>query len=120
MKRLLLATAALSACALVAPGAWAQAYPVKPVRVVIPWPPGGSNDVVGRLVLQRLTQTMGQQFVVDNRAGAAGSIGAEVVAKAPDGKEKRFTTKVRIDTPVELEYYQNGGVLQTVLRKLNS
>ena len=83
MKRLLLATAALSACALAAPGAWAQAYPVKPVRVVIPWPPGGSNDVVGRLVLQRLTQTMGQQFVVDNRAGAAGSIGAEVVAKAP-------------------------------------
>jgi tripartite-type tricarboxylate transporter receptor subunit TctC len=83
MKRLLFATVALSACALAAPGAWAQAYPVKPVRVVIPWPPGGSNDVVGRLVLQRLTQTMGQQFVVDNRAGAAGSIGAEVVAKAP-------------------------------------
>ncbi|MGQ0750161.1 MAG: Bug family tripartite tricarboxylate transporter substrate binding protein [Betaproteobacteria bacterium] len=65
------------------PIAQAQSYPAKPVRVVIPWPPGGSNDVVGRLVLQKLAQTMGQQFVVDNRAGAAGSIGAEVVAKAP-------------------------------------
>jgi tripartite-type tricarboxylate transporter receptor subunit TctC len=64
-------------------GAVAQSYPSKPVRVVIPWPAGGSNDVVGRLVMQKLVQTMGQQFVVDNRAGAAGSIGAEVVAKAP-------------------------------------
>ncbi|HJQ62883.1 MAG TPA: tripartite tricarboxylate transporter substrate-binding protein, partial [Burkholderiales bacterium] len=86
MKRLLSASVVIVACAISAPGAWAQAYPVKPVRVVIPWPPGGSNDVVGRLVLQKLAQTMGQQFVVDNRAGAAGSIGAEVVAKsAPDG-----------------------------------
>ena len=66
-----------------AAGAVAQSYPSKPVRVVIPWPAGGSNDVVGRLVMQKLAQTMGQQFVVDNRAGAAGSIGAEVVAKAP-------------------------------------
>lgn len=86
MKRLLSAGAVIVACVISAPGAWAQAYPVKPVRVVIPWPPGGSNDVVGRLVLQKLAQTMGQQFVVDNRAGAAGSIGAEVVAKSqPDG-----------------------------------
>jgi len=83
MKRLLFAAAALGACVLATQVAWGQAYPVKPVRVVIPWPPGGSNDVVGRLVLQKLAQTMGQQFVVDNRAGAAGSIGAEVVAKAP-------------------------------------
>ena len=83
MKRLLSAGVVIVACAISAPGAWAQAYPVKPVRVVIPWPPGGSNDVVGRLVLQKLAQTMGQQFVVDNRAGAAGSIGAEVVAKSP-------------------------------------
>ena len=68
---------------LSAPG---QAYPLKPVRVVIPWPPGGSNDVVGRLVLQKLSDWMGQQFVVDNRPGAAGSIGSDVVAKAaPDG-----------------------------------
>jgi tripartite-type tricarboxylate transporter receptor subunit TctC len=64
----------------------AQTYPTKAVRVVIPWPPGGSNDVVGRLVMQKLSEAMGQQFVIDNRAGAAGSIGSESVAKAaPDG-----------------------------------
>ena len=64
----------------------AQSYPAKPVRVVIPWPPGGSNDIVGRLVLQKMGESLGQQFVVDNRAGAAGSIGADLVAKAaPDG-----------------------------------
>lgn len=66
--------------------ALAQAYPAKTVRVIIPWPPGGSNDVVGRIVAQKLTESMGQQFVVDNRGGASGSIGADVVAKAaPDG-----------------------------------
>ncbi|MEO7726343.1 MAG: tripartite tricarboxylate transporter substrate-binding protein, partial [Burkholderiales bacterium] len=61
----------------------AQQYPSKPVRVVIPWPPGGSNDVVGRIVLQKVAEYAGQQFIIDNRAGAAGSIGADVVAKAP-------------------------------------
>lgn len=69
--------------ALLAGAAIAQQYPAKPVRVVIPWPPGGSNDVVGRIVLQKVGEFMGQQFVIDNRAGAAGSIGADVVAKAP-------------------------------------
>ena len=68
---------------LAAGGVLAQPYPSKPVRVVIPWPPGGSNDVVGRIVLQKVSESLGQQFVIDNRAGAAGSIGADVVAKAP-------------------------------------
>jgi tripartite-type tricarboxylate transporter receptor subunit TctC len=87
MKWLLYAAAAaLVASHSAAPIAFAQTYPTKPVRVIIPWPPGGSNDVVGRLVMQKLAQSLGQQFVVDNRAGAAGSIGAELVAKAaPDG-----------------------------------
>ncbi len=62
---------------------FAQAYPVKVVRVVIPWPPGGSNDVVGRIVAQKLSEALGQQFIIDNRPGAAGSIGSDVVAKAP-------------------------------------
>lgn len=61
----------------------AQAYPVKTVRVVIPWPAGGSNDVVGRLVMQKVSEATGQQFVIDNRGGASGSIGADLVAKAP-------------------------------------
>ena len=61
----------------------AQNYPVKPVRVVIPWPTGGANDVVGRIVFQRMSDQLGQQFVIDNRGGASGTIGADHVAKGP-------------------------------------
>ena len=61
-------------------------YPVKTVRVVVPWPPGGLVDVVGRIVFQKISENTAQQFIVDNRAGATGVIGAEAVAKsAPDG-----------------------------------
>jgi len=81
MKRSVLFLAAFLLPA--ATGVLAQQYPNKPVRVVIPWPPGGSNDVVGRIALQKVAESLGQQFVIDNRAGAAGSIGADVVAKAP-------------------------------------
>ncbi len=64
----------------------AQAYPSKPVRVITPWPTGGLTDVVGRLIFQKISETTGQQFVVDNRPGAAGTIGADIVAKSkPDG-----------------------------------
>jgi tripartite-type tricarboxylate transporter receptor subunit TctC len=72
---------ALSAC--VPSAAWAQAYPAKPVRVIIVFPPGGSNDITGRLVFQKVSENIGQQFVIDNRGGAAGTIGADVVAKSP-------------------------------------
>lgn len=66
--------------------ALAQDYPAKPVRVIIPWPPGGPSDVLGRLVVQKVAESTGQQFVVDNRSGASGAIGADVAAKAaPDG-----------------------------------
>jgi tripartite-type tricarboxylate transporter receptor subunit TctC len=70
-----------------ATGAYAQgAYPVKPVRIVVPFPPGGTNDIVARFIVRDLTGSMGQQFVVENRGGASGIIGAEAVAKsAPDG-----------------------------------
>jgi tripartite-type tricarboxylate transporter receptor subunit TctC len=63
--------------------AMAQTWPAKAVRVVIPWPPGGSNDAVGRIVMQKVSESLGQQFLVDNRPGASGAIGAESVAKAP-------------------------------------
>ena len=66
--------------------AFAQAYPTKPVRVVIVFPPGGSNDVVGRIVFQKMSEQLGQQFVIENRGGAAGTIGSEVVTNsAADG-----------------------------------
>ncbi len=61
-------------------------YPVRPVRVIVPYLPGGSSDAVARILGQKLADTLGQQFVIDNRAGAAGSLGREIVAKAsPDG-----------------------------------
>lgn len=64
----------------------AKDYPGRPVRWVVPFPPGASNDIIGRLVSQKLTEAWGQQFVVDNRPGAGGLIGGDVVAKAnPDG-----------------------------------
>jgi len=61
----------------------AQDYPTKPVRFIIPFPPGGSNDVVGRLIATHLGERLGKQFVVDNRAGAGGVVGTELAANAP-------------------------------------
>ena len=64
-------------------GAYAQTYPVKPIRIVNPSAPGGSNDVVARLLVKTMTAELGQSVYVDNRPGAGGNIGTELVAKAP-------------------------------------
>jgi tripartite-type tricarboxylate transporter receptor subunit TctC len=81
----LLRVAAVAVC-LGAVAAGAQNFPVKPVRYVIPFPAGTGNDIVGRLLTDRLTRLWGQQVIVDNRVGASGTIGAAYVAKsAPDG-----------------------------------
>ena len=61
----------------------AQNYPARTVRIVSPFPPGGSVDLVGRILAEKLTQNLGRQFIVDNRSGASGIIGTELVAKAP-------------------------------------
>jgi tripartite-type tricarboxylate transporter receptor subunit TctC len=61
----------------------AQEYPTKPVRLIVPFPPGGSNDVVGRMIATGLSERLGKQVVVDNRAGAGGTIGTEIAAHAP-------------------------------------
>jgi tripartite-type tricarboxylate transporter receptor subunit TctC len=63
--------------------AWSQAFPTKPVRVIVPWPPGGGTDIFGRSIGQKLTESWGQQVIVDNRPGAAGNIGAQLAARAP-------------------------------------
>jgi len=63
--------------------AWAQEYPVKQVRVVLPFPAGGGSDIIARVVAQKLTGSLGQPVVVDNRAGASGNIAAEIAAKSP-------------------------------------
>ena len=87
MRNLVLGGAALLAAQLIwISSAGAQAYPSRPIRMVVPYSPGGSSDAVARILGQKLGDTLGQQFVIDNRPGAAGSMGRELVAKAtPDG-----------------------------------
>ena len=78
------ACAAFSTALLCASGAaWPQTYPAKPVRVIIPFPPAGANDIVARIVFPKLSEQMGQQFIIDNRPGAGGTIGSALVAKSP-------------------------------------
>jgi tripartite-type tricarboxylate transporter receptor subunit TctC len=93
--------ASLIACsAFAAMTAFGQSYPAKPVRVVIPWPPGGSNDIVGRIITQKLSEALGQQFIVDNRGGAAGTIGADNVAKSPgDGYTLMIHSATHVANP---------------------
>ena len=72
--------------ALIVPMAWAQTYPAKSVRVIVPFSAGGATDIVARVIGQKLGEAWGQQVVIDNRAGAGGNIGGELAAKsAPDG-----------------------------------
>jgi tripartite-type tricarboxylate transporter receptor subunit TctC len=73
---------ALTTLAPVVPAA-AQQYPTKPIRLIIPFPPGGSNDVVGRLIASQLSEKLGRQIIVDNRSGAGGVIGTELASQAP-------------------------------------
>ena len=74
---------ALLAAVLAASPVAAQQYPAKTIRLVVPFPPGGGNDIVGRIVAQRLGESIGQQVIVDNRGGAGGTIGTDLAAKAP-------------------------------------
>ncbi|MBT9463281.1 tripartite tricarboxylate transporter substrate binding protein [Hydrogenophaga sp.] len=86
-RRQLIATSAASAAlATVGLPAYAQSFPNKPVRLIVPYPPGGSSDIIARAISQLLSESLGQPVVVENRAGANGNIGADLVAKsAPDG-----------------------------------
>ena len=79
MSRLLLSLVLAMAAAAVQ----AQAWPAKPVRVVVAFAPGGSPDFVTRILSERLSQDLGQTFLVENRAGANGNVGADIVAKLP-------------------------------------
>mgnify|MGYP003428658423 CR=1 FL=1 len=91
--------AATLACTL-AP-AWAQAYPNKPVRVIIPFPPGGTLDFIGRTLAQKMSEQTGQTFVIENKPGGNGFIGADAVAKAPaDGYTLLFNASTFTTGPM--------------------
>jgi tripartite-type tricarboxylate transporter receptor subunit TctC len=81
------------AAAIAGSAALAQSYPAKPVRLIVPFPPGGNTDTLGRIMAQKLTDAFGQQFFVENRAGGSGTVGAEAAAKSPpDGYTLYFGT----------------------------
>ena len=82
-KHFLRATLAALALAAASTAGFAQTWPSRPVRMVIPFPPGGTLDTIGRLLAQKLGEQTGQTFIVENRAGGNGIIGADVVSKAP-------------------------------------
>lgn len=80
--------------------AFSQAYPTKVVRIIVPFPAGGTVDAVARVIAQRLSENLGQQFIVDNRAGANGTIGSSLVAKSPpDGYTLLVNASTFVATP---------------------
>ena len=86
MNKMTIAIASVGAALLVTVNTLAQNYPSKTVRIIVPYPPGGTSDILSRLLSPKLNEAFGQPIVVDNRAGANGNIGADLVAKsAPDG-----------------------------------
>ncbi len=92
-------------------GAMAQAWPARPVRVIIPFPPGGTLDAVGRQLAQKLSEQLGQPFVVENRAGGNGIIGADVVAKSPaDGYTLLFNASTFTSAPMTMKSTPYGVV----------
>ena len=98
MKVMRLAAAA-AACVFISTTATAQSYPVKPVRIIVGFAPGGGVDISARAVGKYLTDALGQQFIVDNRPGAAGNIGAAVVAKSPPDGYTMLMANSTISTP---------------------
>jgi tripartite-type tricarboxylate transporter receptor subunit TctC len=101
MPRRLSLVLACAIAALAALPAAAQSWPARPVRVIIPFPPGGTLDIVGRMLAQELGDVLGQQFVVDNRAGGNGSIGAAAVAQSsPDGYTLLFNASTFVTGPL--------------------
>jgi tripartite-type tricarboxylate transporter receptor subunit TctC len=110
MKPILMALLGLALAPGVAP---AQDYPDKPVRVVVVFPPGGSNDVTARIVFRKMSEIGGQQFIIDNRGGASGTIGAATVAQAdPDG----YTVMVQSTTHIANAFMYKGKLQYDTLK----
>ena len=109
----------LCALLLFSASSGAQPYPAKLIRIIVPYPPGGGTDVVARTLAQKMTEVMGQQVIVDNRPGANGIIGSDVVAKAaPDGYTALITLATHVINPAlysKLPYGPDDHMPVTVL-----
>lgn len=88
--------------------AWAQAYPTKPVRYIVPFPAGASPDIVARTITERLSRLWGQQVIVDNRSGAGGTVGAQFAAKAPPDGYTLFQCNIASSAIAESLYLKLG------------
>ncbi|MGZ5040758.1 MAG: Bug family tripartite tricarboxylate transporter substrate binding protein [Usitatibacter sp.] len=120
MKTTIAIAIAAVATALAAGGALAQSYPTKPVKIVVPFAPGGNLDVTARLIGESMAKTLGQPFIVENRAGAGGALGSDAVAKSPpDGYTLvAGTTATTIvspllikDSPYDLQSFTPVGLM---------
>lgn len=110
IKQLLKSTLA-AGLVLATAAALAQSYPSRPVRVIIPFPPGGTLDAVGRQLAQKLGEQMGQTFIIENKPGGNGTIGADVVAKAPvDGYTLLFNASTFVSAPMTTKSVPYGVV----------
>ena len=110
-RQTLIKAAVLALGCAVLPAAFAQSYPVRPVRVVIPFPPGGTLDTVGRMLAQKLSEQTGQAFVIENKPGGNGIIGADIVAKAPaDGYTLLFNASTFTTAPMTMKSTPYGVV----------
>ncbi len=100
-------SAAAVTLALCAPAAHAQNYPVKPVRLIAPFPAGGSSDLIARIVAQRMTEGLSQQIIIENRPGAGSNLGTQVAARAaPDGYTLLITS---VTAAINMTLYKNPG-----------
>ena len=110
-RQTLIKAAVLALGCAVLPAAFAQSYPARPVRVVIPFPPGGTLDAVGRMLAQKLSEQTGQAFVIENKPGGNGIIGADIVAKAPaDGYTLLFNASTFTTAPMTMKSTPYGVV----------
>ena len=120
-RRIALVTLALTS-AFVAPLAQAADYPERPIRMIVPFPPGGGGDTMARLVMTRVAQELGQPLVVENLAGAGGNVGSIGAAKAPAQSLRlalwpMLSTPARVFTPVAIALMvpAESGVCELVL-----
>ena len=111
----------MAAAAPLQHNAAAQSYPLKPIRVIVPYPPGGTSDILARLLGAKLTESWGQQIIADNRTGAGGNIGAELTARAaPDGYTLmltdigNLTTSSILYTKVPLDVMRDFAAVTTL------